>query len=87
MKRQQEILQGVYLVLLQKKEEIALSLGSERVRGFLTEPAYVASKPVAPRKLFAAIFMVLFTMVVPVVCLYGKKQLKDLIEEYKKSEY
>ncbi len=87
LKRQQEILQGVYLVLLQKKEEIALSLGSERVRGFLTEPAYVASKPVAPRKLFAAIFMVLFTMVVPVVCLYGKKQLKDLIEEYKKSEY
>lgn len=86
LKRQQEILQGVYLVLLQKKEEIALSLGGSRERGFITEPAYVKHKPVAPRKLFAAIFMVLFTAVIPVGYLFAKKQIKELIKEYNASK-
>ena len=86
LKRQQEILQGVYLVLLQKKEEIALSLGGNRDRGLITEPAYVKHRPVAPRKLFAAIFMILFTAVIPVGYLFGKKQIKELIKEYKASK-
>lgn len=84
LKRQQEILQGVYLVLLQKKEEIALSLGSDRDRGFSTDPAYVKMRPVAPRKLFAAIFIMLFTAVVPVVYLFCKEQLSELVKEYKR---
>lgn len=84
LKRQQEILQGVYLVLLQKREELALSLGSGRDRGFLTEPAYAKYLPIGPRKLYAAIFMLVFTLTVPVMYLFLKERFRELIEEYKK---
>lgn len=84
-RRQQEILQGVYLILLQKKEEIALSLGQKRDKGYILDAAFVKQRPVAPRKLFAGIFMILFTIIVPVVYLFGKEQLASLVEEYKKS--
>lgn len=84
LKRQQEILQGVYLVLLQKKEEIALSLGSDRNRGFETDPAYIKKAPVAPRKLFAAIFIFVFTLITPIAYMFIKKQVGELIAEYKK---
>ena len=85
LKRQQEILQGVYLVLLQKREEIALSLGSDRDRGFLTDPAYVKKAPIGPRKLYAALFMIAFTLIVPIGYLFFKARIIELIEEYKKS--
>ena len=84
LKRQQEILQGVYLVLLQKKEEIALSLGSDRNRGFETDPAYIKKAPVAPRKLFAAISIFVFTLITPIAYMFIKKQVGELIAEYKK---
>lgn len=86
LKRQQEILQGVYLVLLQKKEEIALSEGSDRERGYLTDPAFVKQSPVAPRKLFAAIFIVLLTVIFPIAYLACKKNFTELLEEYKKEK-
>lgn len=85
LKRQQEILQGVYLVLLQKREEIALSLGSDRDRGFLTDPAYVKKAPIGPRKLYAALFMIAFTLIIPIGYLFFKARIIELIEEYKKS--
>lgn len=84
-RRQQEILQGVYLILLQKKEEIALSLGQKRDKGYILDAAFVKQRPVAPRKLYAGIFMILFTIIIPVVYLFGKEQFESLVEEYKKS--
>lgn len=83
LKRQQEILQGVYLILLQKREEIALSNGNQQEKGFITDEAYVNYKPVAPRKLFAAIFIFLFTLVTPVIILFAKKQGEELWQEYR----
>lgn len=84
LKRQQEILQGVYLILLQKKEEIALSLGKERDKGFIVDQAFVKYAPVAPRKLYAAIFVLLFTFIIPVCYLFGKEQYMSLKNEYKR---
>lgn len=85
-RRQQEILQGVYLILLQKKEEIALSLGQDRDKGFILDAAFVKQKPVGPRKLYAGIFMIIFTLIVPIVYLFGKEQFLSLAEEYKNSK-
>lgn len=85
LRRQQEILQGVYLILLQKREEVALSMGQERKRGFIVDTAFVKYRPIGPRKLYAAIFMVIFTILVPVGYLFGKEQILSLIKEYKKS--
>ena len=83
LKRQQEILQGVYLVLLQKKEEIALTMGSNRDKGYSTDPAFVKHNPIAPRKLFAAIFILVITIVFPILYISCKKNLIELITEYK----
>lgn len=86
-KRQQEILQGVYLILLQKREEIALSVnGQGKSRALVIDPAYVKKMPVGPRKLFAAIGMFLFTLIIPIGYLFGKEQLLELIRFYKENK-
>lgn len=85
-KRQQEIYQAVYLILLQKREDLALSIGEKKDRARVIEIPYVKQSPIAPRKLYAALGMLLFTLVVPVAYLFGKKQLKELINEYKQAK-
>lgn len=85
-KRQQEILQGVYLILLQKREEIALSLGAQKAKARIVDQAYVKKRPVAPRKLFAAIGVFIFTLLIPIGYLFGKEQVSDLIKTYKASK-
>lgn len=86
-KRQQEILQGVYLILLQKREEIALAInGQSKSRALVIDSAYVKKMPVGPRKLFAAIGMLLFTLIIPIGYLFGKEQLLELIKIYRESK-
>ena len=83
MKRQQEIIQGVYLILLQKREEAALILGKARDKARIVDAAYVKSKPVGPRKLYAAIGMLLLTLVLPVAYLFVKEQFLSLYDLYR----
>jgi uncharacterized protein involved in exopolysaccharide biosynthesis len=81
-RRQQEILQGVYLLLLQKREEIALSHGQDYEHVRIIDPAYVLKKPVGPRKLYAAIGIFLLTLILPVGYLFAKSICVALKEEY-----
>ncbi|MFW0716680.1 GumC family protein [Pedobacter sp. N23S346] len=50
--RQQEIKNGIYTFLLQKREETALSYASAAADSRLIEPASASSKPVKPKKVF-----------------------------------
>lgn len=84
-KRQQEILQGVYLIILQKREEIALILGQDKAKARIVDEPFAKQRPVAPRKLFAAIGIFLFTLLIPAGYLFIKKQLVSLHEEYKEN--
>lgn len=84
MKRQQEIYQGVYLILLQKREETALNGGLDKKKARIIDAAYVKSQPVGPRKLYAAIGMLVFTLVVSVGYIFGKEQFVGLVDEYRK---
>ncbi|MDH6534542.1 tyrosine protein kinase [Parabacteroides sp. 52] len=84
-KRQQEILQGVYLILLQKREEIALTVGDMKDRARVIDQAFVKKKRVAPRKLFALLGMMLFTLVAPIVWIESKKIFVELKKEYKRT--
>lgn len=84
LRRQQEIIQGVYLILLQKREENALILGQARDKAKIIDNAYVKGKPIGPRKLFALLGMFVLTLIVPVSYLVGKDLLYSLFEEYKK---
>jgi hypothetical protein len=81
-KRQQEILQGVYLLLLQKREEIALSHGQDNEHVRIIDPAYVLKKPIGPRKLYAAIGILLLTLILPIGYLFAKSICLALKEEY-----
>jgi uncharacterized protein involved in exopolysaccharide biosynthesis len=84
LKRQQEILQGVYLIMLQKREEIALNHDLNREKAKVLDAAFVKSKPIAPRKLYAAIGMLLFTLFISMGYLFCKEQLRILIKEYRR---
>ena len=84
LKREQEIIQGIYLILLQKKEETALEEGLNQDRIKIVDSAFVKKKAVAPRKIFAAIGILIFTMVVPVVWLFVKEQFLEIVAEYRR---
>lgn len=81
-KREQEIAQGVYLILLQKREEAMLKMGKGMDRALIVDAAFAKSKPVAPRKLYAAIAIFLLTLVIPVVYLFCRDRFIELKEEY-----
>ena len=83
--RQQEIFQGMYLILLQKREEIALSIGQDMDKGKLVDAAFVKKKPVHPRKLYAAIAVVLLTLVLSVAWIFLKEVYQSLKEEFKRT--
>lgn len=85
-KRKQEIYQAVYLILLQKREDIALSIGESKERARVIEEAFVKQAPLGPRKLYAAIGMLIFTLLVPVGYLFGKEQYLALKREFKQTK-
>ena len=72
--RQQEIFQGVYLILLQKREEIALSIGQNVDKAKVIDAAFVMKKPVAPRKLYAAIGLIVMTLFISIGWIFCKEQ-------------
>lgn len=83
-RRQQEINQALYLILLQKREDLMLAVGDRHDKIRVIEVAYVKKKSVAPRKLYALIGMIVFTLVIGIGFLFGKEQFGELIKEYKK---
>ncbi|MDR1722731.1 MAG: tyrosine protein kinase [Tannerella sp.] len=85
-RRDQEIYQGLYLLLLQKREETVLALNRNAEHARLVEPAYVAKKPLGPRKLYAAIGMLVLTLVVPVAYLLIRDMIAAIREEMKKKD-
>ena len=82
--RDQEILQGIYVMMLSKKEETSLSIGKQTERARLIEPPYILKKSVGPRKLYAAIGILVLTLVVPVGYLFAKDLLVSIREEFNK---
>lgn len=73
-RRQQEILQGVYLILLQKREETALTLGQSKEKAKVVDAAFTKPRPIAPRKLYAMLGVIAFTLIVTIGWLFCKEQ-------------
>ena len=82
LKRDQEILEVLYVMLLQKKETTVLSLGKQTESARLIEPAFVKKKPLGPRKLYAALGMMIFTLVVPIGYIFAKDLFLSIKKEY-----
>lgn len=86
LKRQQEIYQGIYLVLIQKQEESKVQQLKVAERGLVVDKAFRSALPIGPRKLYAAIGMFLFTLIVPVGYLFVREQYQELKKEYKRTK-
>ncbi|MCC8200118.1 MAG: tyrosine protein kinase [Tannerellaceae bacterium] len=81
LRRQQEIFQGMYLILLQKREEIALKEATKE-KARIVDTAFIKENPVAPRKLYAAFGVLFFTLFIPVSSLFIGKQFLSLRAEF-----
>lgn len=78
--RQQEIQAALYIMLLQKREENAITLASTANNGRIIEEPLAAGAPVAPKKMmiFLAAFMI--GLVIPVIIIFIKEMLRFKIE-------
>ena len=90
IKRQQEIKQKLYLYLLQKREENALSLASTIPSAKTVDPAYTALTPVAPKRMIIYLLSLILGVIIPLIYFYivellnnkisGSKELKRLVK-------
>ncbi len=83
--RNQEIAQGIYILLLQKKEETLHSLGKQTDRARVIDPPYILKKPLGPRRLYAAISILILTLVFPVAYLFTKDLIISIKQEFRNS--
>ena len=81
--RQQEVLQGFYLLLLQKQGETELSLAENTENARVIDPAFASKKTVGPRRLYAAVGMLVLTLLIPIGWMLGRDIFVSLKEEYK----
>ena len=79
--RQQEIKASLYTMLLQKREENAITLASTATNGRVIENAAAKKKPVFPLKIIFMAASFLFGLVFPVGIIYLRDFLKYKIED------
>ena len=90
IKRQQEIKQKLYLYLLQKREENALSLASTTPSAKTLDAAYTSILPVAPKRMIIFILSLMLGIIIPIGIIYllemlnnkiaNKKEFKQLVK-------
>jgi capsular exopolysaccharide synthesis family protein len=76
IKRQQDIKESLYLYLLQKREETAISLGMSSSNAKIVDSAYALENPVSPKKNIIYLAAIIFGLFVPVSLIY----VRDLID-------
>lgn len=78
--RQQEIKAQLYIMLLQKREENAITLAATATNGRIIEEALPDKDPVSPRKKVIALAALLLGLAIPVGVVYLRDLLKYKIE-------
>jgi tyrosine-protein kinase Etk/Wzc len=81
IKRQQTIKESLYLYLLQKKEEAALSYASAVADSRTVDPAYYSRAPVKPKKQLVYLMSFLLGILLPIAYLYGRALMNDKVED------
>ena len=77
--RQQEIQAGLYLMLLQKREENMISMASTAAKArVIDEPQFLGK--VAPKSRIIMLFALLFGIILPIAIFYLKEMLRYTIE-------
>ncbi|WP_298901904.1 GumC family protein [uncultured Psychroserpens sp.] len=76
IKRQQDIKESLYLYLLEKREETAITLGMSTANAKVIDYAYTNDDPVSPKKKIIYLTAMLIGLIIPVSLIY----VKDLMD-------
>jgi len=70
IKRQQAVKESLYLYLLQKREEIAISLGITAVNAKILDSAYSSRLKIYPKKKFIMLVSLIMGLIIPFIIIY-----------------